>query len=469
MNDERRGSKEMAAARTVFVVSLGCPKNLVDTEVLLGALRRRGYRLVQRAEEAGVLLVNTCGFLREAAEEAIDEILALAELKEADPEKRLVVCGCLVQRYQEELAESLPEVDLFFGTEDQPRLAELLDTHLAQAGAAPRLRLPRRRSLMQASWPRLLTTPPHRAYLKVSEGCSNRCTYCVIPSIRGPLRSRPIQDLAQEAQLLAQQGVQELTLVGQDLTAYGRDLADGANLASLLRRLLVSCDIPWIRVLYLYPDGLDEPLLDLFADNASRLLPYFDVPMQHASDRVLRRMGRPYRLPDLDRLVDAIRVRFPDSAIRTSLITGFPGETDQDFQILEQALERWRLDHVGVFAYSDEEGAPAAAMRPKVPPEVAEERRRRLLELQAQISAQRLARFQDRTLKVLLEGYSRETDLLLEGRAFFQAAEIDGCVYINKGTAETGAFVTVRITETHTYDLVGEICPTDVAQETVRD
>ncbi|CAK8718492.1 MAG: SSU ribosomal protein S12P methylthiotransferase [Candidatus Electronema aureum] len=437
--------------KTLHLTSLGCAKNLVDSEMMLGSLELSGWQAVEDPAEAELLLINTCGFIRPAVEETVDEILHLAEYKQADPSKKLVVTGCLVQRYGSELHKELPEVDLWVGIDDEQRIAELISALPGCAGLV--LQQPCR-SLISSAMPRRLSTPPFRSWLKITEGCNNRCTYCMIPSIRGDLRSRSVADLAIEARALAQGGVKELSLIAQDLTAYGTDL--GSNLAALLRQLLAETDIPWLRLLYLYPASVSDELLDLMAEQP-RIVPYLDIPFQHVSSNVLQRMNRRYGQQDLDQLIARIRKRIPHCALRTTMMVGFPGETEQDVAELLECLASWQLDHVGVFPYEDEEGAAASNFQPKVTEEEKQERFVRVMELQAEISQKRLQQLVGQEVEVLVEGVSEETELLLEGRARFQAPEIDGCVYINEGTANPGDIVKVRIAEAHTYDLVGGI------------
>lgn len=439
--------------KKLHLVSLGCPKNLVDSEVMLAALEADGCRTVDRPEEADILVVNTCGFIQSAAEEAIDTILEMARYKEKDPERRLVVTGCLVQRYGAELAASLPEVDCLIGLDDFPDIARIL------AGQEPRQRLHTRPGsaayLMDSGVGRRLATPFFRAYLKITEGCDNRCAYCMIPSIRGPLRSRSIADLLAEARLLEAQGVQELSLIAQDLCAYGCDLGLRHGLMALLENLLAHTRIPWLRLLYLYPDGVGDELLDLMRGEP-RILPYLDLPLQHVSDPVLAAMKRRYRRRDIEALLERVRRALPDCALRTTMMVGFPGETAAQARELTQAIRDWRLDHVGVFAYEDEEACAAHDLPGKVTQEAKDERRAAAMAAQAEVSAGILRGKIGTIQPVLVEGYSRESDLLLEGRTSFQAPEVDGCVYINDGQAERGAIVPVRITEAHVYDLVGE-------------
>ena len=438
-----------------YLVSLGCAKNLVDSEVIIGGLTGAGWQFVDEAEEARVLIVNTCGFIQSAVREAIDEILAMARYKEGDREKFLVVVGCLVQRYGQKLADELTEVDLFVGTEGQESFAGLLDELLVRGEAARRLVLPGR-SLMSSASPRVLTTPSYRAWLKITEGCNNHCSYCMIPAIRGELRSRSLDDLIIEAQRLETLGVRELSLIAQDSTAYGRDLSPDVSLEALLRRLLSETGIPWLRLLYLYPTGISDDLLGIMADN-SRVMPYLDLPMQHASDRVLRAMNRRYDKRQLVALLDRIRGVLPHIALRTTFLVGFPGETIEDFSEIEEFLREQQLDHVGVFAYAREEGAPSARLKPQVPAREKKRRVNRLLKLQAELSARRLERFVGKVEPVLIEGVSSESELLLQGRTRFQAPEVDGCVLINDGMANPGDIVPVLITEAMTYDLLGGI------------
>lgn len=440
--------------KTLYMVSLGCPKNLVDSEIMLAVLEQSGYTVVEEAEQASLVLVNTCGFIRPAVEEAIDTILELAVCKENNPQQCLVVTGCMVQRYSKGLAAELPEVDLFVGLDDFSRISELIETIgpkpqiIVQPGSAT--------YLMNNTVPRRVSTPFFRSYLKITEGCDNRCTYCMIPSIRGRLRSRTIADLTAEAARLEQSGVRELCLIAQDLTAYGRDLDEPATLVSLLESLLRNTGIPWLRLLYAYPSSITDDLLRLMAQQP-RILPYLDIPFQHASDPVLQAMNRHYGRATLDDLVRRIRTHVPECAIRTTMLVGFPGETEDDVTILVDSLQNWELDHVGVFQYQDEEGSLAAGLPQKVVEETKEARYQRVMVAQAAISEQRQQRFVDRIEPVLIEGVSGESDLLLEGRTRYQAPEIDGCVYITSGKVNPGDIVSVRITEAHTYDLVGEV------------
>jgi len=446
----------MGKKKTLHLVSLGCAKNLVDSEVMLAVLMQDGCRLVTDPAEAQILLVNTCGFIHSAVEEAVDEILQLARYKEQDPDKRLVVTGCLVQRYGAELAAELPEVDLFAGTGEMEYIDRLIREMDGRAEKPPVHMLSPPTFLMNAQTPRQTTTPSYTAYLKITEGCDNRCSYCLIPSIRGPLRSRTIDDLLSEAGRLEASGVRELNLIAQDLTAYGDDLAGGDNLVRLLEQLVRRTTIPWLRLLYLYPTTTGEALLSLMASEP-RIVPYLDIPFQHVSDRVLKRMNRRYGFRDLERLLEMINGYLPHCAIRTTLLVGFPGETERDVDELIDFLEQWQLAHVGVFQYQDEEECTAHRFDGKVSAAEKEDRYRRVMEAQAAISRRNSQQFVGRVEPVLVEGVSAETDLLLAGRTRYQAPEIDGCVYINEGKAGPGEIVDVQITEAHVYDLVGQI------------
>jgi ribosomal protein S12 methylthiotransferase len=439
---------------TFHLISLGCPKNLVDSEVMLGFLQQAGWQLTEDPEEANVLLINTCGFIQAAVEEAVDEILALAKIKKRDPGKYLVVTGCLVQRYGDTLVPELPEVDLFVGTEGVKDIADLLQGLLA-GSLAEKVNCPDR-FLMNSSMPRTLSTPIFRSFLKITEGCNNRCSYCMIPSIRGDLRSRPISDLCQELIQLEKRGVKEISLIAQDLTAYGSDLGSDVSLPVLLRQLLEHTDVPWIRLMYLYPSGVSDELLTLMAQE-SRILSYIDIPFQHVSDSILKRMNRHYGQSELCRFVDRVRAIVPDIALRTTMMVGFPGETEDDFLQLQSFLQQYRIDHVGFFAYTNEQGALSEYFKDQCSDELKQDRLQRVMELQAQISKEILQKYVGQILPVLVEGLSRETDLLLEGRTVYQAPEIDGCVYITSGVANPGDIVQVRITEAQIYDLVGEI------------
>lgn len=444
----------MSVNKTFHLVSLGCPKNLVDSEVVYGLLEEGGWQGMDDPEAASVLMINTCGFIQPAVEESIDEILQLAVHKSNDVEKKLVVIGCLVQRYRDKLEAELEEVDLFVGTEGVPQVVTLLDNLIGgKQNSSLVLADP---FLMSSVLPRKRSTPVHRAWLKITEGCDNRCSYCMIPSIRGRLRSRSEEDLVEEARGLVTGGVRELSLVAQDLTAYGTDLYGERRLESLVKRLLDETSVDWIRLLYLYPSTIRSELLDIIGSN-SRVVPYLDIPLQHVSSRVLKAMNRRYSREDAIGLITDIRRKIPDAALRTTLLLGFPGETEEDVRAVESFLQDMELDHVGVFGYANEEGSAAEKLTPQIDEDEKQARLERVITLQSEISQRRLKRFVNTVEPVLIEGVSRETDLLLEGRTRFQAPDIDGCVLINEGETRSGEIVEVEITEAQTYDLIGRI------------
>ena len=437
-----------------FMISLGCAKNLVDSEIMLGVMEKAGWQLQEDLDDAQVLLINTCGFIQPAVEEAIEEILQLVSVKIERPDVKVVVTGCLVQRYQAQLLTELPEVDLFIGTEGCREIAEYIH-RLTSNNLERKLLLPDR-FVMDSTLPRTITTPPFRTWLKITEGCDNHCSYCMIPSIRGNLRSRSIPDILREVENLEKRGVKELSLIAQDLTAFGRDLGDQAKLLDLMQVLLKHTAIPWFRLLYLYPSGIEEDLLSLMAEQP-RIVPYLDIPFQHASDSILAAMNRRYSREDLFRLVEMTRRYLPDAALRTTLLVGFPGETEEDILMLEQFMREVKIDHVGIFSYANEEGCPSEYFPNQCSESEKDARRGHLLTVQAEISAEIQKKYIGRNEPVLIEGYSSETDLLLEGRTRFQAPDVDGCVYITEGQACLGDIVRVHITEAHTYDLVGAI------------
>ncbi len=440
--------------RSFHLVSLGCAKNLVDSELIIGNMTQEGWVFNEDPESADLLMLNTCGFIQPAVEEAIEEILELATIKESNPGQKLVVVGCLVQRYKDSLAAELSEVDMFVGTEGCADMAKRVES-LFTTDTTSKVQLPDR-FIMDSSMPRILTTPSYRAWFKLTEGCDNRCSYCMIPSIRGDLRSRPMNDLIEEAKKLEAGGVREISLIAQDLTAYGDDLDANTHLKALLEELLKETSIPWIRLLYLYPTGIDDSLLEIIAAD-SRIVPYLDIPFQHVSTRVLHSMNRRYSTEDLYALVKKIRSYIPGIALRTTFLVGFPGETERDVDELITFLHEMKLDHVGVFTYANEEGSVSENFADQVPEDVKVARMERVLEVQSEISREIQQKYVGREELVLVEGLSKETDLLLEGRTRYQAPDVDGCVYINDGTASPGDIVKVRISESQVYDLVGGI------------
>jgi len=438
----------------VSMVSLGCPKNLVDAEVMLGVLAHQGFEITTDEHQADVIIVNTCAFIKEAREESVDTILDLADRKHDAKCHTLIVAGCLPQRYQKELATELPEVDIFIGTGDYPRVAEILAEHQGTEGQLKYVGDPN--YIYDETLPRLNSSPGWYAYLKIGEGCSNCCTYCVIPSIRGGYRSRPLEALTAEAQRLVQSGAREIILVSQDITRYGSDLNDVTNLADLIRSLAKIEGLKWIRLLYAYPDGIDEDLIELLKTEP-KLCKYLDIPIQHISDSVLTRMNRRSSSEQIRTLIDRLRSEIPEIALRTSLIVGFPGETVDDFMELTRFVEQARFDRLGVFCYSKEDGTPAAEMPDQISERVKKERYRKLMKVQARLSFRRNRAQVGQVEQVIVEGYSEETELLLKGRTSRQAPDIDGQVYITSGTANVGDIIPCRITDSSDYDLIAEM------------
>ncbi len=445
--------EKTAVAPTVGMMSLGCPKNLVDGEVMLGRLEQTGHRVVADPGEADVVVVNTCAFIDRAKQESVDAILEMAREKETGRARRLVVTGCLTQRYDAELRQEIPEIDATLGTgqvEDIVRAVDGEATSLEDAPDGPPT------WVYDHTTPRVLSTSPWLAYVKISEGCDYTCSFCIIPTLRGRHRSREVEDVVAEVRALAARGVREVVLVAQDSTRFGLDHGVRNGLAYLLRRLGRIDGIRWIRVMYAYPQTLSDPILDVIADE-EKVVKYVDIPLQHASTPVLKRMKRPTGRGHLLGMIERVRERVPGVAIRTSFIVGFPGETEEDFGRLLEFVKAARFDNVGVFTYSDEEGTTSYDHSARVPARVKEARRRKLMSLQKRISMRRnRARVGDR-VEVLVEGTHADTDLLLCGRTATQAPEIDGQVIINDGTAEPGTFVKVEITEAHPYDLVARL------------
>jgi ribosomal protein S12 methylthiotransferase len=442
------------AKEKVSLVSLGCPKNLVDAEVMLGYLAREGYEVTTDEREADIIIVNTCSFIKEAKQESIDTILDLADRKHDSRCRLLVVTGCLPQRYQEELAKELPEVDIFVGTGDYPRIAEIIAEQQSGGGQIRYTGDPN--FLYDEELPRLKSSPHYTAYLKIAEGCSNCCSYCVIPALRGSFRSRPMDKLLREARELVVGGVKEINLIAQDITAYGKDLAGGESLELLLGELAKLDGLRWIRLLYAYPDGISDSLIRLIRDE-EKVCKYLDIPFQHIADPVLARMNRRNSAAQTRQLIAKLRAEIPEIALRTSLIVGFPGETDEDFRELLHFVEETQFDRLGVFCYSREEGTPAAALPGQVSERIKRERYKKLMRAQARVSFKCNRRLIDTLDQVIIEGYSEETELLLKGRSSRQAPDIDGQVYITAGTANVGDIVTLRITDSSDYDLIGEI------------
>jgi ribosomal protein S12 methylthiotransferase len=439
----------------VGFVSLGCAKNLVDTEVMLGHLDRAGAAFVRDPAEADVLVVNTCGFIEAAREESIRAILEAAGHKTTGRLKRLVVAGCLVQRYPGEMQANLPEVDEWIGLDELPRVVEAVA--LARRGAhAPPGAVAVSTYLYDHSTPRRLATPPWTAFVKIAEGCDHTCSFCAIPSFRGKFRSRPVEDVFMEAVALARSGVREISLISQDTSDYGRDLGIRDGLVPLLERLDAVPDLRWIRVHYLYPNSVTDRLVEAMA-RLPKVVEYVDLPLQHAHPAMLRRMRRGGSAEGHLSLLSRFRAAMPQVALRTTFIVGFPGETEEEFRSLLDFVAEARFDHLGVFEYSHEDGTSAFGLEDDVPPEVKEDRRERLMALQQGIVFGRNEGRLGEEVELLVEGAHGETEHLLVGRTRGQALDVDGQVLVNDGVAPAGSFATVEITDTAGYDLVGRI------------
>ncbi len=439
----------------VGMISLGCPKNLVDSEVMLGLLTRQGYHVTRRAEEADILLVNTCSFIEPAKRESIDAILEMAEYKKSGSLKKLVVAGCLVERYRQEILEEIPEVDFVIGTNELERVLEACradsDRRSAEERADP--------YLYHEFTPRVLATPHYSAYIKIAEGCDHPCSFCVIPQMRGRFRSRRFESVVREAENLGRQGVREIMLIGQDTTSFGEDLGRRDGLPMLLRELGKIPELVWVRFLYCYPNRVTDSLIEAVAETP-KVAKYFDIPLQHASRSLLKAMRRGSSGEQFLRLIEKSRAAIPRLALRTSMIVGFPGETEDDFKILLDFVAAAQFDHLGVFLYSNEETSASYRLPNQVPSHVARRRQRQLLTLQREISKRKLRAKIGQSLPLLVEGVSGETELLFQGRLESQAPEIDGQVLINdfEGAApQPGEFRWVTLTSASDYDLVGRL------------
>jgi len=445
-------------AKKVHIVSLGCPKNLVDSEVMAGTLTAGGYLLTDRPEEASVILINTCAFILPAKEESIDEILRMAAWKQGGkgPCTHLVVTGCLPQRYGNALEQALPEVDLFLGIAEIPNVGRHLDGLFQTVHRRQHSVIGKPTFLMKSGHRRLISAPSHSAYLKIADGCSNRCSYCAIPAIRGKARSRTIDDIVAEVELLAAQGVRELIITAQDTTAYGLDRKGQPTLSRLLRAVAKVSGISWIRVLYTYPAHLTEELLRTMAEE-EKICRYLDIPIQHSDDAILRAMHRQGDSALIRNVIKKAREIVPNIALRTSLITGFPGETPRRFENLLSFVREIRFDHLGVFTYSPEEGTEAAALTLRISKREKQRRRDVLMEAQAGISGDINSTLIDTRQEVLVEGKSDLPGYNHMGRCRRQAPEIDGVTHIRGGAPDAGELVACRITAADDYDLFAEL------------
>lgn len=443
----------------IGVVSLGCPKNLVDSETMLGLIHEENYEITNDPSEAEIIIVNTCGFIESAKEESINTILQMAEYKKSGSCKYIIVTGCLSQRYAEELFNELPEADAIAGVEVYDEIGSIIkrvmngERFIMLERSKPDVIYTSKESFL----PRILTTPSYTAYLKIAEGCDNCCSYCAIPKIRGPYRSKPMEQVLKEAKALADNGVKELIVVAQDTTRYGEDLPGGKLLlADLLKELNKIESLKWIRVMYCYPNNFTDELIETFA-SLDKVCKYVDLPLQHASNRLLASMNRYDTREEVETLLAKLRKRIPGIVIRTTFIVGFPGETDADFEELKEFVEQQRFENAGVFAYSQEDGTVAGAMPNQIPDEIKQERYHELMALQAQISEGIHKDTEGQTLEVLVEGIEEDGSGLHYGRSYREAPDIDGLVFIeNPGDIKPGCFVKVNILQGFTYESVGE-------------
>ncbi len=437
--------------RKVHLISLGCARNRVDSEVMLGTMLGTGWQSTEEPKAADAIIINTCGFIAAAKEESIDTILKAAELKSEKPGLKVVVTGCLTQRYKTQLAKGLPEVDLFIGTDEFTKIGRLLDDPATQGTVHAK----RTHYLYNEEMPRVNTLAKHSAYVKVAEGCQHNCAFCIIPAIRGRLRSRPISSVVKEVEKLVEEGVIEINLIAQDLAAFGRDRGQD-ELLPLLRALVAIPGLQWIRCLYVYPEYISDEFLDFFASEP-KIVKYLDIPVQHSSDNILKRMNRDVNHQQLREILARVRERVPGVAIRTSVMVGFPGETEEDFNDLLQFVAEQKFRHLGCFSYSQEEGTVAGRMADQIPEEVKQARLAAVMATQKDISEELLRSYAGQVLPVLVEGPSPDHELVWQGRLAIQAPEVDGLVYIGDGPVKAGRIQMVKITETHAYDLVGEV------------
>lgn len=437
----------------ILFVSLGCDKNLVDTEMMLGMLRERGHEFTDDESQAEVVVVNTCCFIGDAKEESIGVLLEMAELKNSGQIKALIAAGCLAQRYKEEIQQEIPEVDVILGTTAIDAIVDAVDeavagqmsSHYKDISAPP-----------VTGKKRVVTTGGHYAYLKIAEGCDKHCTYCIIPKVRGHYRSVPMESLVNEAGELAAGGVRELILVAQETTLYGVDLYGKKSLAELLRRLAGIPELYWIRILYCYPEEIDEELIRVIREE-EKVCSYLDIPIQHGNDRILGRMGRRTSQADLRRIIGRLREEIPDICLRTTLITGFPGETQEEHEDLLEFVDEMEFDRLGVFTYSQEEDTPAALMPDQIPEEIKLERQSELMELQQEIAFERAQDMIGRVLLCMIEGKVADEDAYV-ARTYRDAPGVDGYLFVNTtASLMTGDFVKVRVTGCNEYDLIGEI------------
>lgn len=437
----------------ILFISLGCDKNLVDSEVMLGLLDKKGYQIVDSEEDADIIVVNTCCFIHDAKEESIQTILEMAEYKKEGKLKALIVTGCLAQRYQQEIIDEIPEVDAVLGTTSYDHIVEAVEEALAGNGHVV---LEDVDALPDVKEKRLVTTGGHYAYMKIAEGCDKHCTYCIIPKLRGNYRSVPMEKLLAEAKDLADQGVKELILVAQETTVYGKDIYGEKSLHKLLRELCKIAGIQWIRILYCYPEEIYDELIQTIKEE-NKVCHYLDLPIQHASDAVLKRMGRRTSKAQLVEIIEKLRKEIPDISLRTTLITGFPGETQEQHEELKDFVDEMEFDRLGVFTYSPEEDTPAATMTEQIPEEVKEDRQAELMELQQEIAFDLAEDMVGREVLVMIEGKVADENAYV-GRTYKDAPNVDGLIFINTDEElMSGDFARVRVTGALEYDLIGEL------------
>lgn len=446
----------MEKEKNIHFISLGCPKNLVDSEIMIGQMMKTGSQVVENPEQAQTIIINTCSFIDEAKKESIQKILEAGELKKNGKLKKLVVTGCLVQRYKEELVEELPEVDIFIGSGEFQNINEIIRD---SSGKKDYFYQPT--YLQNKSTPRVNSEPFYRAYLKISEGCLKRCSFCAIPKIRGRLQSRSLSSIVSEAKLLVAGGVREINIISHDFTDYGWDLRKKnkkvkESPVTLLKALSSLEGLDWIRVLYLYPDGITDEMIELIASHKN-LVPYFDMPLQHINDSLLKSMNRKMTASEIKAILSKIRHKIPEAVIRTQFIVGFPGETEDLFEELLDFIMEQNFDRVGCFTYSPQKGTTSFRLKETVDEKTKKQRFERLMKAQREISRKKHKKYVGKTLEVIIDGKSEESELLLKGRTSCQAPDIDGVVLINSGQAKIGEFVQVKITDSHDYDLIGHI------------
>ncbi|MGN0412902.1 MAG: 30S ribosomal protein S12 methylthiotransferase RimO [Lachnospiraceae bacterium] len=436
----------------ILFMSLGCDKNLVDSEMMLGQLSERGYSFTDDEAQADIVVVNTCCFIKDAKEESIETILEMAQLRKNGDIKALIVTGCLAQRYQEEIQKEIPEVDEILGISDIDRIVQAIDeilknekkNHISDCNSAP-----------VYGKKRIVTTGGHYAYMKIAEGCDKHCTYCIIPKVRGNFRSIPMESLLQEARTLAEGGVRELILVAQETTLYGVDLYGKKTLPTLLEKLCEIEDLKWIRLLYCYPEEITDELIDTIKKQP-KLCHYLDIPIQHASDSILKRMGRRTSEEDLRNIVEKLRREIPDICLRTTLITGFPGESQEDHEILYRFVNELEFDRLGVFTYSPEENTPAASMPDQIEEDIKEQRRDELMELQQAIAFEKAEKMVGKRLEAVVEGYLPEDDVYV-ARSYMDAPGVDGYIFVYADRQLlSGDYIDVEVIDSREYDLIGK-------------